>query len=197
MRRPATIDDLPEAIAADAHIVEHLIEISLGHFVVVAPDERYAFLAVDFAIANLLGGVVGGSADAELDIRRVVVQRIDPVVDEPAAPAGRDGYRAPWRADRAGEPRLRRQCRGRLIGHPAGLSDAVDGLVHDAQPDPGRDDGELRGRGNRAQGAFTGAARRARQLAMSGGARAKCREAESRDSSCISRERRTLRRAPL
>src|SRR5262249_30745113 len=60
---------------------EELLEIFLRKLVIETLDQRDTFLARDFAVANLLGGIIGSPADAELDERRVVMEGIDAVVD--------------------------------------------------------------------------------------------------------------------
>src|SRR6185312_7030883 len=70
-----------ELVGRNAEIAEHLVGEALGELAVEAFDQRYAFVPRDVTGADLLGGVIGRAADAELHVRGVVVEVVDAIID--------------------------------------------------------------------------------------------------------------------
>src|SRR5438128_1000566 len=77
LRPPKRGRRLRELLRADAEVVEDLLGEPLRPLAVEPLHERHALLPRDVAGPDLLGRVVGGPADAELDVGRPVVEVVD------------------------------------------------------------------------------------------------------------------------
>ena len=110
----------PEARLADAHVIEVLLEPLPGELAVEAPHQRHAFLARDVAGADLLRRVVGGAADAELDVGRVVVEVVDAVVDAVVLAVGARRALGRWPGSRRARPRSSSSSAGATSGSSRG-----------------------------------------------------------------------------
>ncbi len=77
MGGPELVAELVELLHAHLKIVHDLAEIAPGVFTVELLGQGYALLPGQMLVADFLGGVVGGPAEAEFDVSGVVVQIVD------------------------------------------------------------------------------------------------------------------------
>ena len=64
-----------------AQVAEYLLCEPFGKLAIEPANQGNAFLSRNVPGADFLCGVIGGSTDSELDVRREVVKVVDPVVD--------------------------------------------------------------------------------------------------------------------
>lgn len=68
-------------LRGDAEIPEDFIGKPVGKFPVKPPRQRDAFVPIDVAGANFLGGIVGGPSDAEFDEGSEIVEIVNAVIN--------------------------------------------------------------------------------------------------------------------
>ena len=62
-------------------VIPYLLLKARGEFAVIALAKRHSLFAGDFFVADLLGGVIAGAADAIFDIGGVIEEIVDLIVD--------------------------------------------------------------------------------------------------------------------